>query len=97
MALDAGRIQKTVRKLRKLLKTVPRRPSPDEIHDLRTHIRRLEAALEALALNSKRNERRVPRGLGRLRRRAGKIQNATGMPRNCMHRSENIVRHFGAD
>ena len=74
MALDIGPIKKNIRKLRKLLKKAPKLPNPDEIHDLRTQIRRFEAMLEALDVNCKRNERRVLRYLGRIRKRAGKIR-----------------------
>jgi CHAD domain-containing protein len=74
MPLNPDRIQKSVRKLRKLIKKAPKRPTPDQVHDLRTHTRRFEAATEALRLNSKPNERRVLRGLARLRKRAGKVR-----------------------
>jgi CHAD domain-containing protein len=74
MPLDSAQIQKSVRKLRKLLKRAPKRPTPDQVHDFRTHTRRFEATLEALALDSKRNERRLLRDLARLRKRAGKVR-----------------------
>src|SRR5437899_5614637 len=74
MALDTDGTQKSVRQLRKLLKNLPRQPTPDEIHSLRTHTRRFESTLDALGLDSKRNERRALRDLGRLRGRAGKIR-----------------------
>src|SRR6267378_702360 len=74
MSLDPQRIQKTVSKLRKLVKKSPKRPTPDQVHDLRTHTRRFEAAAQALRLDSKRNERRVLRALARLRKRAGKVR-----------------------
>jgi CHAD domain-containing protein len=74
MPLNPDRIQKSVRKLRKLIKKAPKRPTPDQVHALRTHARRFEAAAEALHLDSKRNERRVLRALGRLRKRAGKVR-----------------------
>jgi CHAD domain-containing protein len=74
MMLDIGPIKKNIRKLRKLLKKAPRRPNPDEIHDLRTQIRRFEAVLEAFDVNSKRNERRLLRHLGRIRKCAGKVR-----------------------
>ena len=74
MALDTDGTQKSVRQLRKLLKNPPRQPTPDEIHSLRTHTRRFESTLDALGLDSKRNERRVLRDIGRIRRRAGKIR-----------------------
>ena len=74
MVFDIGPIKKNIRKLRKLLKKAARRPNPDEIHDLRTRIRRFEATLEALHMNSKRNERRLLRHLGRIRKCAGKVR-----------------------
>ena len=74
MMLDIGPIKKNICKLRKFLKKAPSRPNPDEIHDLRTRIRRLEAVLEALDVNYKCNERRLLRHLGRIRKCAGKVR-----------------------
>jgi CHAD domain-containing protein len=72
--LDQAPIKKNIRKLRKLLKKAPKRPNPDEIHDLRTQVRRFEAMLEALGVSGKRNERRLLRHLSRIRKCAGKIR-----------------------
>jgi CHAD domain-containing protein len=74
MALDADRIGKTSRKLRKLIKKAPKRPTPDQVHVLRTNIRRLEAASEALSPNPSRPDRRLLRDLRRIRKRAGKVR-----------------------
>jgi len=74
MALDVERIEKPVRKLRKLLKKAPKHPTPDKVHDLRTNSRRFQTAVEAFALASHGNERRLLKGLRRLRKRAGKIR-----------------------
>src|ERR1043165_6196476 len=74
MPVNAARIEKSVRKLRKILKNAPKRPTVDEVHKLRTHARRIEAAFAALALDSKPNEKRLLRNLGRVRRRAGKAR-----------------------
>jgi CHAD domain-containing protein len=74
MAFDAQRIQKNVQKLRKILKEGFKRPSPEEIHRLRTQTRRFEFAMDAFALASKRKERRLLRDLGRIRKRAGKVR-----------------------
>jgi CHAD domain-containing protein len=74
MELDADRIRKNVRKLGKALKQAAKQPSPDKIHDLRTHARGFEATLEALSLDSKRNERRLLRRVGDIRKRAGKVR-----------------------
>jgi CHAD domain-containing protein len=74
MELDADRIRENVRKLGKALKKAARQPSPEKIHDLRTHARRFEATLEALSLDSKRNERRLLRRVGDIRKKAGKVR-----------------------
>jgi CHAD domain-containing protein len=74
MSLDPDRIQKSVRKLRKLVKKAPKRLTPDQVHDLRTLTRSFEATVGALGLDSKRNERRLLRELARVRKRAGKVR-----------------------
>ncbi len=74
MALNSEQIEKTMRKLRKLVNKAPKRPTPDNIHDLRTYTRRFEAAVAALKLDSRRNERRLLRDLKRARKRAGKVR-----------------------
>jgi CHAD domain-containing protein len=74
MALDADRIGKTSRKLRKLMKKAPKRPTPDQVHALRTNIRCLEAASETVGPNPSRRERRLLRDLRRIRKRAGKVR-----------------------
>ena len=74
MALDVDRLQKPVRQLRKFIKKMPRRPTPDQVHDLRTNTRRIEASMEALALDSKRQGQRLLKYLARVRKRAGKVR-----------------------
>src|SRR5437588_11241582 len=74
MALDSKRLRKAMGKLRKLVRKAPKRPTPDNIHDLRTYTRRFEAAAGALKLDSRRNDRRLLRDLSRARKRAGKIR-----------------------
>src|SRR5262245_36473757 len=74
MSLDKVRIIKSVRKLRRFLKKARPQPSPDAIHGFRTHARRFESTLDALAMTSMRNEQHLLRDLSRLRKRAGKIR-----------------------
>jgi CHAD domain-containing protein len=74
MSLDTARLNKSIRKIRKVLKKARRRPSPKEIHDFRTHTRRFETALRAFAMNFRRNEEQLLQDLLRLRKRAGKIR-----------------------
>jgi CHAD domain-containing protein len=74
MAFDLGRVQKDIRKLRRFLKHTPKHTTPKKVHSLRTAIRRFEAAMQALALESNANERRLLGKLAKLRKRAGKVR-----------------------
>ncbi len=74
MPLDLNRIQKSVRKLKKFVKSAPAQPSPEQIHDLRTHARKLESTLHALSLDSSGKERRLLKSIKRIRQRAGKVR-----------------------
>jgi CHAD domain-containing protein len=74
MAFDSDRVRKPIRKLRKLLRKLPKQPTPDEVHNLRTNTRRLEAILCALSLDSHRNDRRLLKNLAQVRKRAGKVR-----------------------
>jgi CHAD domain-containing protein len=74
MALDIDRIQKSVRRVRKFVAKAPKNPTPEKVHDLRTSARRLEAAVEALGLGSKRREKKLLRDLAEVRKRAGKVR-----------------------
>ena len=74
MALDAKRVQKPVRKLRKLLNRMPSDPAPEDVHDLRTNCRRIEAMLPALSFHSKPQGRRMLKRISKLRKRAGKVR-----------------------
>jgi CHAD domain-containing protein len=104
MPLDSEKMQKPVRKLRKLLKKNPKQPTPDQVHDLRTNTRRLEAALTALSLDSQRKEQRLLKDLAKIRKRAGKIRDmdvltgfASGVhPDGECDCSVQLLEHLGA-
>jgi len=74
MALDRERLQKPTKKLRKLLKNFSRQPDQEEVHDLRTNIRQLEALVNALQLDGKGNEQKLLKELTPVRRKAGKVR-----------------------
>jgi hypothetical protein len=59
VALQAGRIQKPARNLRKLLKKMPAIPSPEQVDDFRTNSRRVEETLRVLSLDSGGEGRRT--------------------------------------
>jgi len=70
MSLDPDALHKPGRRMRKLLKKLPKRPPPEDVHDFRTSSRQFEAALAALKLKPKRTLDDV----AELRRRTGKVR-----------------------
>ena len=95
MAFDLGRVQNDIRELREFLKRAPKYPTPEEIHALRTCVRRFEASLQALAVDSRPNERRLLQRLAKLRRRAGKVRDLdvlTGYVAEARMEEEEVCR-----
>jgi len=74
MALDKKKLEKPLLKLRKLLRKASKVPTPDEVHDVRTNTRRVEAAVEALQLGQRRKGRRLLRVTTPIRKRAGDVR-----------------------
>lgn len=74
MAIDVGQIHKPIRKLQKFATRLPRNPSPEKIHKLRTNARKLESTFSALSLDSAKNERRLIKEVRKIRKRAGKVR-----------------------
>ena len=77
MAIDADRIRKPTRKLRKFLKKLPKDPTPVQIRHFRTHVRRFETAVEAFGLRKEHS--RLLRDLERLRKHAGPVRDADAL------------------
>lgn len=73
MALDTNRLTKPLKKLRKLVKKIGRKPPPGKIHSLRTNTRRIEAMFDAFHVNGSPRDP-VLRPLKRCRKRAGKVR-----------------------
>lgn len=61
-------------KLERQLSKLVAKPAPENVHHFRTFARRVETVLNATAPEPKRNEKKVLKLLGRLRKRAGKIR-----------------------
>jgi len=74
MAVEFKKVRKPGRKLRKLLKRMGARPTPEQVHDFRTNSRKLEANLEAFGMDGTRLGKSVLKPLSRFRKRAGKIR-----------------------
>lgn len=74
MTLRIPKAVRILRKLRKLLKGASPNPSPEEVHTLRTEVRRLEATLNALAFNQEPEGRRLLKAIAPVRKAAGKVR-----------------------
>lgn len=84
MALASNALSRQPEKLRKSLKKIRHDSSPESVHKLRTHTRRFEAMIQALALDSRTNEHWLMRTLKPLRRRAGRV------------RDQDVLTHFAS-
>jgi CHAD domain-containing protein len=74
MPIAADKLVSLPSKLRKSIKQISRDPTPDRVHKLRTRSRRLESALKALSLDSRKNERGLIKAIKPIRRRAGRVR-----------------------
>lgn len=74
MPLDPKKLDKPLVKLRKLLRKMSNVPTQDEVHDIRTNTRRVEATLEALQLTRMRKGRRLLLAITPIRKRAGDVR-----------------------
>ena len=74
MALCAESVHKPFRKIEKLLKDFPDPPSPEDVHDLRTHTRRIEAVVVAFQLDCMREGRELVKSLKPIRKAAGEVR-----------------------
>ena len=74
MALNEKRLEKSIKKLLKILKKRSTLLDPEDVHDLRTRSRRIESSIQATQLSTKHNERALLRNLRRIRKKAGKVR-----------------------
>jgi CHAD domain-containing protein len=74
MALDPKKLDKPLLKLHKLVQKMSKVPTQDEVHDVRTNTRRIEATLAALQLDRKRKGRRVLSAVAPMRKKAGDVR-----------------------
>lgn len=74
MNVDTQKAIKPLRKLRKSLNDFPRTPSPEDVHDLRTHTRRLEAIVHALSPKSEAGAAMLLKLVKPVRKAAGKVR-----------------------
>jgi CHAD domain-containing protein len=74
MNVDTQSAVKSLRKLYKLLKDFPAHPSPEDVHDLRTHARRLEAVVHTFSSHADRDAERLLRLIKPVRKSAGQVR-----------------------
>src|SRR4051794_11061283 len=74
MALDVNSIGKSFKKLRKLLKNFPNPPAAEDVHDIRTHTRRIEAIVGAFQLDGKKAGKSLIKHLKPIRKAAGDVR-----------------------
>jgi CHAD domain-containing protein len=100
MELELDNVRKPVRKLRRLLKSLPNDPPIKVVHNLRTCARRLEAIASALIPGRNKPTRRLLKTLKPVRKAAGKVRDMdvlTGKARTLasLHRDDSILRLLG--
>ena len=74
MPIDPQRTPLLFQRLLRLLDRLPAKPVPERVHRLRTTVRRLETLLDALVAEPGRNQRKLMKQLGKVRRRAGRVR-----------------------
>ncbi len=74
MALELDSLQRPLRKLRKALKRFPKDPPAEDVHQLRTQARRMEAMAAALMLDQDGQARHLLKTVTVLRRAAGEVR-----------------------
>jgi CHAD domain-containing protein len=82
--MDLGRIEKPLRTLRKLLKTLPENPAPAEMHKLRTRARRIEAVARALESIGSKETKRLLKAIKPFRKAAGAVRDIDVLSGNLL-------------
>jgi CHAD domain-containing protein len=77
--MEADRLQKPLRNLRKGLKSLPRDPAPGRVHDLRTRARQMETFASALMPPNGRKTRQLLKTIKPLRKAAGSVRDVDVM------------------
>ncbi len=72
--MEPDRLRSPLRKLRKVLKTLPKNPPPEQVHKLRADTRRVEAVAASTSLDRKKPTRRLLKTVKPVRRAAGKVR-----------------------
>jgi CHAD domain-containing protein len=84
MKLNTKQIQKSIIRLRKFLKKMPRDPAPEKVHKVRTDARRLGTSLETIDFRKKKFNKRLERNLSLMRKRLGKVRDMDVLTADAM-------------
>lgn len=74
MPIDTKRSRLTFHKLAREVTKLSRKSAPEAVHKFRTYGRRVEALLSQVVLEQNRNDRKLLKLLGRLRKKAGRVR-----------------------
>jgi CHAD domain-containing protein len=95
MELELGNVRKPVRMLRKSLKSLTRDPPIEDVHNLRTGARRVEAIAAALMPGQNKLARRLLKTIRPVRKAAGEVRDMDVLATKALsldrHRSNNSV------
>jgi CHAD domain-containing protein len=103
MAIAITNVQKPLRKLRKSFKNLPKDPSADDVHTLRTQTRKVEAIVAALTPDQANKARRLLKAVTPVRKAAGDVRDMDVLVSNSLtlsdRREDNslvrLVEHLG--
>lgn len=101
--MDLDRVEKPLRKLRKLLKELPQNPAPEDVHKLRTRARRIEAVATALEPAGGKDTKRLLKAIKPVRKAAGDVRDMDVLTGNLVHLEKNgnrdslvrLIEHLG--
>ena len=74
MPIDQERRRTAFRKLDRQLSKLSKGTAPNSIHKFRTYSRRVEALIDQLVPEPNRNDRKLLKLLGRIRKKAGRVR-----------------------
>jgi CHAD domain-containing protein len=95
--MEADRVQKPLRQLRKALKRLPKDPAPETVHKLRTRARHVEAIAAALSEPDEKKVRRLLKSIKPVRKAAGDVRDMDVLTGNALSLPQNSHRESRRD
>jgi CHAD domain-containing protein len=94
--MDLDRVERPLRKLRKLLKSLPENAAPEDVHKMRTRARRIEAVANALKPAAGKETRRLLKAIKPVRKAAGGVRDMDVLTRNLLDLDKNGLQKNGS-